>query len=152
MMGYSEKKKKKRNAAKEQDGFASLVKNCLIGVGIALASAIVLWVVATFVAYSNSDPDAILPTLAFAVIYIVFVIGGFASSKLNQGQGLICGALSGIVLVSFFLLVSIFFGAEYSSGYGFLTALLLRAAGVLMSVLGGYIGAHKRATRRHRRR
>lgn len=151
-MGYSEKKKKRRNVAKEQDGFASVVKSCFIGVGIALACAAVLWFVAAFAAYSNSDPDAILPTLAFAVIYIVFAIAGFAASKLNQGQGLICGAVSGILLVSFFLLVSIFFGAEYSSGYGSLTAILLRAAGVVMSVLGGYIGAHKRVVRRHRRR
>ena len=151
-MGYTERKKKKRSLGYEGGGMLTIFKSSFVGLGISLGVGLVLWFAAAIVAYSCNDPDGILSALAFCAVYITSLVGGFVSSKVKGEGGLICGVLNGVMLVFVLLLVSVIFDESYSSGYRAIWAFLLRGAVVLMSALGGLIGAYKRPKRRQRRR
>lgn len=151
-MGYADNKKKRRALAESDSGAVRLLKSSLIGCAVSIATAIVLWIVATVVAYSCNDPDSVISAFAFCAIYAAAVVGGFVSAKINGGGGLVCGAVSGVMITFLLLLVAVFMRNVYSSGYGALTSLLLRAFVVLASILGGLFGTYKRTKRRSRRR
>ena len=151
-MGYGETKKKKRRVKESDEGIVSILKASFVGACVSLGSAIALWIGATAVAYAQSDPDAVMPILALCAVYAASFFGGFASSKLWREQGIVCALLSGMMLSFVLLFVSVFAKNAYSSGYGVVEALLLRAAVVGVSVFGGLVGRYKRQKRRYGKR
>lgn len=151
-MGYGETKKKKRKDRENDDGIFGMLRAVFIGVGVSVGAALVLWIGATALAYAQSDPDAIMPILAFCAIYAAAFLGGIAAGKIDRDRGLICGALCGVIITFLLLFVSIFAKSVYSSGYNFFGALLLRAAVVVVCSLGGMVGSHKRQKKRYGKR
>lgn len=152
-MGYSDNKKKKRSAsAREDASLLSVMIGCVKGALIAIASALPLCLVGTLAAYSNDDPDKVMPIAAFLIVYTVFAMCGFAAVKLNGTGALKCGLISGGMLLLFMLVISLFFKRNYSSGYTLIQAVLIRAGALFMSVIGGYAGIYKRPSRRRKRK
>lgn len=151
-MGYSEAKKRKRKDRDNIDGMPGIFKAAAVGACVSLASAIVLWFTATALAYSQSDPDAIMPILAFFTTYAASFAGGLAAAKADRERGLVGSALGGVAFALVLLFVSVFARNAYSSGYDLMSAMLLRAAVVAVSCVGGAVGRYKKQKRRYSKR
>ena len=150
-MGYNDNKKRKRRTEKE-NGATSVVKSSLWGILASLGAFVVLWLAASFVAYSCNDPDAMLPILAFIALYLSALVGGFVASKNYGDGGIVSGGICGAAFAFLLLFLSFTFGKEYSSGYGAMMSIMLRALVMVFAIVGGFIGTQKRKRRRPRRR
>ena len=151
-MGYSEAKKRKRKDRDTGDGMSGIVKAATVGACVSLVTAIVFLFAATALAYSQSDPDAMLPVLAFCATYAASFAGGVAAAKADRERGLVCSALGGVAFALVLLFVSVFARKAYSSGYDLLSAMLLRASVVAVSCVGGVVGRYKKQKRRYSKR
>lgn len=151
-MGYSDTKKKKRKEKDKDDGILAILKAAFVGACVSIGAALVLCIVATSVAYAQSDPDAIMPILAFGATYTASFFGGVVSGKIERERGIVCGMLGGVIFALVLLFVSVFARNAYSSGYDFVSALLLRAAVIAVSCVGGIVGRYKRQKRRYSKR
>ena len=151
-MGYGEAKKRKRKDRDNVDGMSGMLKAAAIGACVSLAAAVVLWFAATALAYSQSDPDAIMPILAFCATYAASFVGGVVAAKADRERGLVSSALGGVAFSLVLLIVSVFARNAYSSGYDFLSATLLRASVVAVSCVGGVVGRYKKQKRRYSKR
>ncbi len=149
-MGYSERKSRKKGRSEDAPPLVSVFKSSLMGFAAALASALVLWIAASAIAYANDDPDSVVGALGLGVIYISALIGGFVSVRQNKKDALLCGIVSGAMLALCFFVISLFF-ADGSSSYSFLIELILRGAMLLMSVFGAFAGLNRGNKRRRRR-
>ena len=149
-MGYSEKSGRKKRMREEHGELAWLVRSCFIGFGVSVAVAAGLWLAASVISYAQNDPDAFVGTLGFAAIYLAALVAGFVSVKINKERALACGALSGFLLALLFFVISLFFSGDYSSNYPFIVGVALRAAMILMSVLGAFAAVHHKKKRRVR--
>ncbi len=150
-MGYAKNNGRKKR--EEDGGLSSVIRSSFVGVGFAMVLGIPLWLLCSLIAYLNDDPDSMVGALGLVILYAVSLASGFISTKRCRGAGLMCGAISGGILALFFFVISLFFGAGYESSYGVILRGVMRAATVLMSVLGAYAGAQrKRSPSRRRRR
>ena len=151
-MGYSEAKKRKRKDRDNIDGISGIFKAAAVGACVSLAAAVVLWFAVTALAYSQSDPDAIMPILAFCATYAASFAGGVVAAKADRERGLVSSALGGVAFALVLLFVSVFARKAYSSGYDLLSATLLRASVVAVSCVGGAVGRYKKQKRRYSKR
>jgi putative membrane protein (TIGR04086 family) len=151
-MGYNSIKKKKRSVNEGTDGVLGMLTSSFFGTCASVAAAIVLWILATFFAYSCDDPNSFITIFAFFSVYLASAAGGFVAAKINGKSGTMCGGIAGIMFVFILLLVSLFLKGSYSSEYGVISAMLLRGAAVFSSVIGGLLGGYKRTKRRRIRR
>ena len=113
-----------------------------------MLAALVLSVLATVVAFSQSDPDALVSVLAFLSVYIASFAGGFVSSKLYRERGVAAATVSGAMFAFLLLFVSVFAKNAVASDNSFAVALALRASIVAASAVGGAVGRYKRQKRR----
>lgn len=108
-----------------------------IGLAVMAASALVLLLIGSGVAYSSQDPAAIAKPLALAALYVSIFLGGFASAKRSGDNKLICGLLFTALAFAVLLLLKLMLsgGGEGMSGsaYYLLGALGASAVGVLAS-------------------
>lgn len=151
-MGYAEKKGKRKSRGEEYGKAVSVIRSSFIGLGVSLIFAVVLWFVASAVAYANKDPDAVAGGLGFAAIYISSMAAGFAAVRVNGHSALFCGLLSGGLLALLMFFVSIFFNSSYSSDYPFILALGMRGIMVLFSVFGAFAGLHRTSRKKRGKR
>ena len=142
----------RKNSAAELSAPAAIIRSSFIGAGIAVIVSAVLLFAATLIAYANADPESVTGMLGLAAIYIASMSAGFCSVRINRQSALACGALSGFLLALLFFVVSLFFDTSYSSEYPIVAKLALRAAILLMSVLGAYAGLHRGSGKRRKRR
>ncbi len=145
-MGYSKKVQKRKNRAEEDKGIISAVKSSFIGTGIALVVALLLCLSAAGAAYSGDDPNSLTGAFGLVSLYISAFVAGFAAVKINGSEALICGTFSGCLLSLVLVVISLFFGNEYSTGYSVPLMLVLRMAAVLMALLGAFAALHKSKT------
>ena len=150
-MGYTDNKNRKRRDKGNGDA-KSIVGSSLVGLAVSGMAFAVLWIVATFLAYSLKDPDSVIEIAAFCSVYASAFAGGLVASNKNKDSGVICAALCGGMLAVALLFVSFAFGDEYSSGYRLFTELLIRLGVVAASLLGGMLGVYQRPKHRPRRR
>lgn len=129
-----------------------ILKNSLIGAACSLGVMLVQALAFSALSYTRDDPDALLGVLSFAALYISALVAGIISAKRTGKGALCCGALSGIMLVGILFLVSLCFNDSYSSGYPWGAGMAIRASVVALAVLGGFIGIHKRNTRKRKRK
>ncbi len=142
-------RKKNRSRVKSSDGTVSVIKNCFIGMCIAIAVGFILLLIMSALALSFEDPDMSVGGMALAALYISALVGGFASVRMNSGEALLCGALVGAMLNVALVVISLFFRGGDPEGFG-VGELLTRGAVILMSVLGAYMGLHKKKRKRRR--
>ena len=147
-MGYGEAKKKKRKVSDGTLGLVDFLRSCGIGAAASVLAALVLSVLATVVAFSQSDPDALVSVLAFLSVYIASFAGGFVSSKLYRERGVAAATVSGAMFAFLLLFVSVFAKNAVASDNSFAVTLALRASIVAASAVGGAVGRYKRQKRR----
>ena len=76
-------------------------------------------------------------------------LGGIVSSRVKKRAGALTGLISGILFVALLFLLSVLLGEDsFSIG----KSVVLYTALLLLSVLGGTLGAHKRGRRRRKKR
>ena len=143
---------RKNNREGSEAGTIYIVKSSLLGAACSLLLMLVLAFAFSAISYSRDDPDALLGVLSFSALYISALMAGIISAKRTGKSALLSGALSGIMLVGALFLISLCFNDSYSSAYRWSTGMLIRASVIALSVLGGFIGAHKRNTRKRKRK
>lgn len=114
-----------------------------IGVGISAIMALLLGFIMTSVIYKTADPASYIVPAAFSALYISALGGGFFASKLNGGSALLCGLLTGAMLLAIAFIISLSINNELSSGYGIIENISLRAALIVCTVIGAFIGTTK---------
>ncbi len=129
-----------------QSNFTHIVISALFGMATGAICALVLTSVGAFICYSSKDPDALLSPTAFAVLYLSSMISGFAAVRKNHASALLCGGLSGTLMMLLFILCSLFFNESVSSSFKFPISLLLRVAMIAAAILGGYIGLGRKSS------
>ena len=150
-MGYAENRGRRRSADAER-GAVSLIKSSFMGLGFSLACSVILWLIASAIAYANNDPDSVAGGLGLAAIYLAGFAGGFFAVRMNREGAILCGLVCGGLLAILTLFVSVFFPSSYSSNYPLIVSVAMRAAIVLFSGLGAFAGVHRKKNRRHPRR
>ncbi len=150
----SKKKKRKtaRTSASENDSLKPIVQNSLKGLAAGLASALPLLLIMSAVAYRTPDPASLVSLLSYVALLFGAFAAGFASAKINQNNGMLCGIITGAVYLIFVFLVSLFLHNSSNTDTSFILSLGLRSIVILASVLGGCLGEKKeKKARRHKR-
>ncbi len=143
---------RKKNREGADSGAVSVLKNALKGVLFAIPIMLLLTLIAAYIAYTREDPNSAVGVFSFTILYISALLAGLFASKGGKESPLLSAALSGVMLAFILLIVSFFFGEEYSAGYGWGIGLLIRSSLVAVSALGGFIGIHKVNSKRRKRR
>ena len=143
---------KRKNSKKSTDtsSTAHLVRSSARGALIGILVSVVLAIISCVIAFYSKDPDSLLTPLSMLSLYVPAFIAGVVAIRKKGDSSLLCGLLSGVIFMLFYMLVSLFFSPEDSSGYSLLLSLALHALIVLFSVLGSYAG--KRHTKKRKRR
>ena len=91
---------------KEKSFFVSVFTSTLI----ALAVGLLLLIASCFLGLSLDDPDKFTPPLALGSLFITALLAGYLSARSHKKSGLVCGALSGVLLVGILVLLAFAFG------------------------------------------
>jgi len=140
---------KKHRVTKENDGF-SMVKHALVGSGAAMLCSVILSVVAALIAYGTADPNRFTTPLALCALYLSAIFGGVIAIRLHRTDTLLCGGISGGVLMLLHLLLSCFLPQGFDKPLPLLLLLLLRLLTIVAAILGAYIGFPREKRRRRR--
>lgn len=111
-----------------------------LGAAASLVCGILLGLVMALVLYRTADPARYVTPAALSVLYVSALLGGTIAYRANKRSALLCGAISGAILLAIMLLVSLPFGIG-SSDHGIISALTLRALVIAASVVGAFMGA-----------
>ncbi len=114
---------------------------------VLLVSAILLPAVA-LILYRNDDPGRLLTPVGLACLAVVSLLCGFRAGRLRRQSGLLCGLLSGLLFAFLLFLTALIL----KGGKLPLQALPIYLGVVLLSLLGGLLGARKKKARRHKHR
>ena len=106
-----------------------------------LASAMIFLLIFCAIAISTRDPDSIIAPLSLCALYLSAVIGGIFAVRLS-GDGIVSGALSGVVTSAIVFLVSAL--PICDSSFTMPISLILLALIIPASVIGSILG-HKRS-------
>ena len=122
----------------------------------AIICALALSLVIASVLYKTTDPTKHLVPWAFSALYVSALFGGYAAARLNKGSALLCGACTGVILLTASLLVSLPLSHSMPSDYDVAAALSLRAALIACSLIGSFIGVSRKIdsskSRKHKKR
>lgn len=99
-------KHKHAGEKKEKSFFVSVFTSTLIS----LAVGLVLLVASCFLGLSLDDPDKFTPPLALGSLFITALLAGYFSARSHKKSGLLCGAVSGILLTGILVLLAFAFG------------------------------------------
>ncbi len=112
------------------------------------ASAVILLLLFSLIAYNSADPDSLILPLSLCALYLSAVIGGFAAVRLS-GDGIMSGLLSGLITIVLIRLLALLpFPNSYTElSLSILYTLLVFPASVVGSILG-----HKRKDKIKRRK
>lgn len=80
------------------------------GTMLSLLAGLSLLLLLCFLALYLEDPTPYTPIFSLASLFITAIMGGYFSSRGHRKHGLACGTLSGILLVSFLILLAFAFG------------------------------------------
>ncbi len=100
---------KNRSSAKTGKSFFVSV---FLGTLIALAIGLGLLIVSSFAGLSLEDPEPFLPIISLVSLFVSSLFGGYLSARIHKESGLVCGALSGILLIG--ILVLLTFSCSFS--------------------------------------
>ena len=97
--------KKHAGAKKEKSFFVSV----FMGTIIALAVGLLLLLAVCFLGLSLDDPDKFTPPLALGSLFVTALLSGYLSARKHKKSGLLCGAVSGILLTGIMVLLAFAF-------------------------------------------
>lgn len=120
-----------------------LIPCSLTGVTVAVGAMLLLSLALSAVVYSTSDPSAYVTPVAFTVLYISALAGGFTASRLNRHSAVLCGVTVGMVLLVIMFVFSLAVKSSLGADYGVEGEIGLRAAVIVCSLMGAFIGVMK---------
>ena len=141
----------KSHSSSESGNARKIPKNSLFGAIIGISVSFILILIGAFICYSADDYEPLILPSALIAIYLSGFIGGFCSAKKQRGYALICGALCGILMALFWLICSFALKENEQGATEFSKSFLPRLGIILSSIIGGYFGALKKQTRKHKR-
>ena len=153
----SRKKYKSVGHAREVNAMGSAIPKGIlpcsaIGVAASVICVILLGFIMAAIIYRTSDPTSYIVPAAFSALYISSLIGGFFSSKLNGGSALLCGLLTGAMLLVVMFLISLPVSNDLSADLGIIENISLRAAIMVCTILGAFIGVTKQRSKSKKRK
>ena len=128
-----------------------ILHSTLHGYLLSLAIGAAMTVLLSALVYSLDDPNRYLAPVAFCILYVVALFGGFLSAKFNRGSALLCGLLNAALLLLTMLAASLLFDGRYSADRSVGLSVGLRGLAALISVVGAMIGTHKKEIKRKRK-
>lgn len=119
----------------------SFLTNVLKGSLFEIMFGILLILILCAFVYRSSDPDKLTIPASLASLYLTAAFGGFILTRINRKAALICGAISGgLLLVATFLLSFATSPFPYET-YSSTTGVMLRFAIIPASISGAYVAA-----------
>lgn len=118
-----------------------LIKSTVAGIVIGISSIALLALLTSFILLkSGKYPKEYLTYISFALIVVGNFFGGYFSSKINKGAGLVVGALVGFFI--FIILLAAGVGSSPKSASQITLFKLI--ACVIPSAVGGILSANKK--------
>lgn len=132
----------------QKDILKNSVKGLLVGLGV---SAVLLTIFG-YICYTREDPSSLFKPLGIAALFLGSFAGGFMAARFNKTNGLAAGALTGLFMMLFVILISLFLRPENKS-IGLINWLLYVGVAIIGAVGGRFgVPASKRRKKRARRR
>lgn len=126
---------------KKQAKWQSYFINAAIGMGVSLGTLLVLCLVIAIIFANGGLSDNLCAILAYGALGFSWGFGGLIAGLRNCKDGLLIGAIHGVLLFLVILLVSIFMRAGDTKLWGVKLFVYL-LGGALISGSGGVIGVH----------
>lgn len=128
-----------------------IIRSTLRGYLFSLAIGTVMTILLSAVVYSLSDPNRYITPVAFCILYISALLGGFFSARFNRGSALLCGGLYALMMLATMFLISLLFSNNFSSDLSLLPAIGLRGIAAALSIVGAMVGTHQPSKKRKRK-
>ena len=123
------------------DSPAALFARALL---LGIASAVLLLLLFTAVAYEQPDPASVVQPLALAALVLSSVLCGVFAGRPSENP-LLAGAVSGAIYMLVLTLLSLLSLGDASGEISALWNIILHASVIAASVLGAWIGRKRRA-------
>lgn len=144
--------RKRGQHEKEMGGIPRLILTATKSALLSLFFSFLLAALISALALNSADPLSIIRPAALAVLYLSSFSSGFVCMKRVRESAIVCGTLSGAVLMLTFLLVSLLLPDSLSSPHPFALSLFLHSLIILFSILGSYTAKNGLSKRRKRKR
>ena len=148
----SKHKTKHREKERGGNGSSRLLSGATSSALISFSVSVLLAALISALALNSADPLSIIRPAALAVLYLSSFSSGFVCMKRVRESAIVCGTLSGAVLMLTFLLVSLLLPDSLSSPHPFALSLSLHSLIILFSILGSYTAKNGLSKRRKRKR
>lgn len=131
---YIRKKKQKR----------SLPSAVLSGVTAAIICGTLIIIIFTFLSLKFEDPISVAPIFGVSALMLSALAGGYVGARSICEKGFLTGAITGLIFILVIAIVSLFSRSVIKTPM----FSILAPIAVIISSLGGAIGAGKRKTKR----
>lgn len=126
---------------KKQAKWQSYFINAAIGGGVSVGVLLVLCFIIAMIFANGGLSDGLCAILVYSALGISWGFGGLITGMRNRKDGLLIGAMHGILLFFVVLLVSIFIRTGHTSLWG-IKLFVYFLGGALVSGVGSIIGVH----------
>ncbi len=134
----------------KQSTASGRVRSIALGVLAGLASAGVLLLLGSAVAYADSDPNRMIAPMAPVLNCLCALVGGLVAARCRRGESFLCGGVCGLILMLTFSALA-FTAPSLHTASGVLLSILLRVLMVGFGIVGGMMGIPKSRGRGHAR-
>lgn len=143
--------------AGESHNWKRVFMSGLFSLPITVAIGAVLLLVTAVIAYSNSDPEALLAPLALSALVLTAVLGGFVASRRCGHSPIVCGSIGGVLFAFLLFVISLGFSDETRStltlgltgGVNFFVHVGVVVLEIIGAVLGNVIRISRENKTRH---
>ena len=132
-----------------EPGGVGLIKSICISFLFTIVFGAVLLTATAFILTKCEDPSSLIRLLGIALPAVTAFFGGIFAGKANKPMGALSGAFCGACFIGLLFLLSTFLGEGSFAAW---QTLLFYAILLLLSLMGGFLGASKRSTRKKHRR
>ena len=124
----------------------NIIKSFFVTVGIGAANVLV----AAMIVYFSANPNRLILPLGLLASFFTALLGGYATTRIHKHSALLGGMINGCLFTALMMLLSPI-AKDYASGYSAPLSAALHIGFLLLSVVGAYLGLHKRP-KKHKRR
>ena len=125
-----------------------IVHCCAVGLLFSVILGVFLALVMSWIICETDDPARYVTPTALIALYVPAFFGGFAAAVLNKKSALLCGLGVGVMLVALMFIASLLISNTLSGENGVISAVALRMAVLVSSILGAFVGITKKSSRK----
>lgn len=118
----------------------TLLKSSVFGAVVSLCALVIMILLSSALCLLFDDPHRFVVPLCFFSLYTSSFIGGLASVKRNGSGALLCGALTGALLMIVFWVIFAATDAVWQSNTSGILPFILKLSVIPVSVIGALIG------------